>query len=103
MRPFTSTITIDEARRRLRDGVRPIARTERMPLAQAAGRVAAADVRSNVFVPPFSRSAMDGYALIAADTASASADGPARLRIVERVYTGNVPRVTVTPGTCVEI
>jgi molybdenum cofactor synthesis domain-containing protein len=103
LRPFTSTITIDEARRRLRDGVRPIQRTERVPLAQAAGRVAAADVRSNVFVPPFSRSAMDGYALIAADTAAASADCPARLRILERVYTGNVPTVTVTPGACVEI
>jgi molybdenum cofactor synthesis domain-containing protein len=103
VRPFTSTITIDEARRRLRDGVRPIERTERVPLAQAAGRVAAADVRSSVFVPPFSRSAMDGYALIAADTASAAADRPARLRILERVYTGNVPTATVGPGTCVEI
>jgi molybdopterin molybdotransferase len=103
MRPFTSTISIDEARRRLRDGVRPIARTERVPLAHAAGRVAAADVRSTVFVPPFSRSAMDGYAVIAADTASAGADVPARLRILERVYTGNVPSVTVVPGTCVEI
>jgi molybdopterin molybdotransferase len=103
MRPFTSTISIDETRRRLRDGVRPIARTERVPLAHAAGRVAAADVRSTVFVPPFSRSAMDGYAVIAADTASAGADVPARLRILERVYTGNVPSVTVVPGTCVEI
>jgi molybdenum cofactor synthesis domain-containing protein len=103
VRPFTSTITIDEARRRLRDGVRPIERTERMPLAQAAGRVAAADVRSSVFVPPFSRSAMDGYALIAADTASATSDRPARLRILERVFTGNVPTVSVESGTSVEI
>src|SRR3954469_14225445 len=103
MRPFTSTISIDEARRRLRDGVRPIARTERVPLAHAAGRVAAADVRSTVFAPPVSRSAMDGYAVIAADTASASADVPARLRILERVYTGNVPSIAVVPGTCVEI
>src|SRR3954469_7413605 len=103
MRPFTSTISIDEARRRLRDGVRPIARTERVPLAHAAGRVAAADVRSTVFAPPVSRSAMDGYAVIAADTATASTDVPARLRIVERVYTGNVPGIAVVPGTCVEI
>jgi len=103
VRPFTSTITIDEARRRLSDGVRPIQHTERATLAQAAGRVAAADVRSDVFVPPFSRSAMDGYALMAADTASAGADRPARLRILERVYTGNVPTTAVTPGACVEI
>jgi molybdopterin molybdotransferase len=103
LRPFTSTITIDEARRRLRDGVHPIERTERVALAQAAGRIAAADLRSAVFVPPFSRSAMDGYALIAADTASATVDQPARLRVLERVYTGNVPTTTVASGSCVEI
>jgi molybdopterin molybdotransferase len=103
MRPFTSTITIDEARRRLRDGVRPIERTERIPLAQAAGRVASTDIRSQVFVPPFSRSAMDGYAVIAADTQSATADQPVRLRILERVYTGNVPTTAIEPGSCVEI
>ena len=74
MRPFTSTITIDEARRRLRDGVRPITSTERLTLETAAGRVAAADLRSAAFVPPFSRYAMDGYAVIAADTAAATAD-----------------------------
>jgi molybdenum cofactor synthesis domain-containing protein len=103
MRPFTSTITIDEARRRLREGVRPIERTERVALGHAAGRVAAADVRSNVFVPPFSRSAMDGYAVIAADTAAATSHAPSRLRILERVYTGSVPAAAIVPGTCVEI
>ena len=51
MRPFTSTISIDEARRRLDAGVRPIARVETIPLAHAAGRVAAADVTSTMDVP----------------------------------------------------
>lgn len=103
MRPFTSTIPIEDARQLLSNGVRPVARTETLRLAHAAGRVAGADVTSTLFAPPFSRSAMDGYAVVAADTASASPDSPVRLRIVERVYTGNVPTQTVASGTCAEI
>ena len=63
MRPFTSTISIDEARRRLAASVLPITRTEPVPLAEAAGRVAACDIAASVEVPPFARSAMDGYGL----------------------------------------
>ena len=44
-----------------------------MRLEDAAGRVAAADVTSPIDVPPFARSAMDGYAVIAADTVAAHA------------------------------
>ncbi len=103
MRPFTSTISIDEARRRLSDGVRPITRTERLPLERAGGRVAAADVAATLFVPPFSRSAMDGYAVIAADTTGASGATPTRLRIVERIYTGQTAGHDVVSGACAEI
>ena len=90
MRPFTSTISLDEARRRLDANVRPITRTDRLPLSEAAGRVAACDVAASVDVPPFARSAMDGYAVVAADTERANRHSPARLRIVDRIYTGQV-------------
>jgi molybdenum cofactor synthesis domain-containing protein len=103
MRPFTSTISIDEARRRLDANVQPIARTERVRLEDAAGRVAAADVASAIDVPPFSRSAMDGYAVIAADTATATRAMPAELRLIDRIYTGQMSAATVTRGTCAEI
>jgi len=103
MRPFTSTISIEDARERLRAGVRPIARTEELPLGAAAGRVAAADLASTLFVPPFSRSAMDGYAVVAEDTRGASRERPARLRIIERIYTGTTPDRGVTAGACAEI
>ena len=92
MRPFKTTISLEEARRRLDAGVRPIERTERIALGEAAGRVAAADVRAGVFVPPFARSAMDGYAVIAADTRGATRDRPVRLGIGERIYTGQPTR-----------
>ena len=100
MRPFTSTISFDEARRRLNAAAAPIARTERLPLAAAAWRVAAQDVVSPIDVPPFARAAMDGYAVIAADTAQGNA---VRLRIVERIYTGGSPSTAIRSGTCAEI
>jgi len=46
---------------------------------------------------------MDGYAVLAADTAAASPSTPARLRILDRIFTGEAPRGHVGPGTCVEI
>ncbi len=103
MRPFTSTISLEEARRRLDAAVRPIARTERVRLEDAAGRVAAADVTSWIDVPPFARSAMDGYAVVAADTAGATRSAATRLRLVDRIYTGRMSPVTVERGTCAEI
>ena len=103
MRPFTSTISLDEARRRLDAAVVPISRVERVALADAAGRVVAADVRSELDVPPFARSAMDGYAVVASDIASASRTTPVRLRIVERLYTGQMAREAISSGACAEI
>jgi molybdopterin molybdotransferase len=103
MRPFTSTISFDEARRRLDAAGAPIARTEHVTLGAAAGRVAAEDIASSIDVPPFSRSAMDGYAVIAADTSRAASGSPVRLRIVDRLYTGQAPATAITSGACAEI
>lgn len=103
MRPFNALISLDEARERLARAVQPIARTERVALADAAGRVAARDMSSAISVPPFARSAMDGYAVRAEDVARASADHAIRLRVVDRVFTGQAPQRAVTPGTACEI
>ena len=103
MRLFTSTISLDEARRRLEAAVRPIERTERVRLDQAAARVAAADVASGIDVPPFARSAMDGYAVVAVDTEPASRAAPVRLRQLDRIFTGQSSTQVVTRGTCAEI
>src|SRR5258707_129290 len=103
MRPFTSTISLAEARQRLEVNVRPIERVERVTLAEAAGRIAAWDVASAIDVPPFARALMDGYALVAADTAAATPTAPLALRIVERLYTGQWPRHVIASGSCAEI
>src|SRR5262245_7761838 len=103
MRPFKSTISLEEAQRRLADAVRPIARIERLRIEEAVGRVAARDVVSEIDVPPFARSAMDGYAVIAADTEPASRSSPVTLRQVDRIFTGQPSTITLTRGICAEI
>jgi molybdopterin molybdotransferase len=103
MRPFGSVISLEEARRRVEAAAVPIERTERVHLAEAAGRVAAETISSPLDVPPFARSAMDGYALRAADTTGADGSHPVQLRVVDRIYTAHVPHIAVSPNTCAQI
>jgi molybdopterin molybdotransferase len=103
MRPIRDTIALEEARELIAHACPPIERTERVPVLDANGRVIARDVVSTRDVPPFSRAAMDGYAVIAEDTFGASRFEPRTLRIVEKVYTGQVPARSVAAGECVEI
>lgn len=103
MRPFTSTISITEARALIAAGVGAITRQETCPLLDASGRVMAAEVLADRDVPPFDRASMDGYAVVAADTVRDSGAPDPRLRLVGRVFTGDMPTVTVARGTCVEI
>jgi molybdopterin molybdotransferase len=87
-------ISIDEAQRRVLDAVRALA-AEDVTLAEALGRVLAEDVQSQIDVPPFDSSAMDGYAVIA---------GPeADLEIVGESRAGRPAAERVEPGTAIRI
>ena len=87
-------ITIDEARRRVLAAVRPLP-AETVPLAGALGRVLAADIASEIDVPPFASSAMDGYA--------AAPGPPAELPVVGESRAGAPYEGEVEPGTAVRI
>src|SRR5258708_36785291 len=63
----SETITIDEALQRIRARTRAIAGRKVVPLCQAQGRILATNMKSMVEVPAHDSSAMDGYALHAAD------------------------------------
>ncbi len=103
MRPIKETIPLEEARQLIAEACRAITRRERVSLLDANGRVSAADVQSTRDVPPFSRAGMDGFAVIADDTFGASRYEPKALRVIEKVYTGEVPKQQLTAGTAVEI
>ena len=103
MRPIRETIPIEDALALIMDAARPIARTERVPLREATGRVVAETVVATADVPPFVRAAMDGFAVVAEDTFGAARDEPKVLRCVEQVYTGQTASRAIGPGECVEI
>ena len=103
MRPIRETIPLEEAQQTIAQAVTPVDRTERVNLAAANHRVLAVDVVSPMDVPPFTRAAMDGYAVRAADTFGAGQFDPRILRLVETVYTGQVPSRAIDAGECTEI
>ncbi|PSP79716.1 molybdopterin biosynthesis protein [Halobacteriales archaeon QS_1_68_20] len=76
---------------------------ERVPLADARGRVLAERVDAGIDVPGFDRASMDGYAVRAADTFGADEADPAPLDVVGAVHAGEAPDVVVEEGTAAEI
>ena len=103
MRPIRETIPLEEARDLIDGAIRPIARTVRVALSEANGRVVAEPVTSTRDVPPFARAGMDGYAVVAEDTFGASRYEPKTLRVVEKIYTGQMPTRSVGAGEAAEI
>lgn len=66
---------------------------EEIPLSQALGRTLSRPLFALCPQPPFDRSPLDGYALLAADIASASPQTPALLRVAEKVCAGRCPAI----------
>lgn len=76
---------------------------ETVPLFDAYGRVLAAAVQAKAPFPPFDRSALDGYAVRAADIQGASPAAPVELQVLEEVPAGTVPELVVGAGQAAKI
>jgi len=76
---------------------------EAVPLLRAQGRVLRGDVKSRITIPPFDKSAMDGYAVRVADVAEATARRPAVLPVVEDLPAGRRTRRRLAAGTAARI
>jgi molybdopterin molybdotransferase len=74
-----------------------------MDVRQAAGFVLAADVRSLDDLPRFNNSAMDGYAVRAADIRSASEKNPVALRVIGEVHAGSPANPIIRKGCAARI
>lgn len=70
-----------------------------VPLADALGLALADDVVAPLPLPGFDNSAMDGYAVLAADVAGASAENPVKLPVAEDIPAGRTDLLTLAPGT----
>jgi len=93
---------VAEASARILAGIEPLG-AERVALLDAAGRVLATPVASPLTLPAWDNSAMDGYAVRAADIEPAREDAPVSLRVLESVQAGEFPSRQVEAGTAIRI
>lgn len=97
-RPAERLVALIDVQRLVLDACRPLPAVP-TPLDEALGRVLAEDVAAADDLPPFANSAMDGYAVRAADTAGA----PVELEVVAVVAAGAVAERAVGPGEAIQI
>lgn len=102
MRGFAERADVEEVERFLAEHTRALG-AERVALGDCAGRVLAADIRSEVDVPGFVRSAMDGFAVRGEDTFGASDYDPIELRVVGLALPGHGFARTLGSGEAVRI
>ncbi|MFO0793084.1 MAG: gephyrin-like molybdotransferase Glp [Candidatus Brocadiaceae bacterium] len=91
-------ITVDTAVKIVTDVIEPLP-SRLVPFESSLGFCLARDVQSDIDMPPFDRSAMDGYAVIAEDTTNA----PVELTVIEDIAAGYMPRKKVGRGQASKI
>src|SRR5437867_6015845 len=95
-------IPLDDARERVLSRIEVLPPIE-LPLTDAYGCVAAADIVSKVDLPEFASSAMDGFAVRASDVVGAALANPSELKVVGHAAIGQRPEATVGMGEAVAI
>jgi molybdopterin molybdotransferase len=100
--PLPDLMSLEDARARMLAGLEALP-AEVVALDAAAGRVLEEALTSRHTLPPWDNSAMDGFAVRAADTARATRDAPVLLEVVGEAAAGSVADVAVSSGNCVRI
>lgn len=91
-------IPLAEAHAYVLEGCAPLEPAD-VDAVEALGLVTAEPIISNEHVPPFNNTAVDGYAVMAADTTGAPVD----LQVIGAIAAGQAPTTPVTPGTAIRI
>jgi molybdopterin molybdotransferase len=94
--------SLEEARFEMLKGLEPVS-TETLSLDEALGRVLAEPIESHLTLPPWDNSAMDGYAVRAADVLGAGDGHPLELKVIGESAAGRSTKVEVEEGTAVRI
>ncbi|WP_281647657.1 molybdopterin molybdotransferase MoeA [Parendozoicomonas sp. Alg238-R29] len=91
-------MSLDDALKKLSAGVSPVKETETLPLGSCDGRILATNIISPMNVPPHNNSAMDGYALTAADLQHTDT-----LPVAGQSFAGHPYEGTCPQGQCIRI
>jgi molybdenum cofactor synthesis domain-containing protein len=103
MRPFGALISYQEAKEIIDRHTSPIMRIEAVLIDDAVNRILAEDLVAKINVPPFTRSAMDGYAVKAKDTFDAGQFKPQVFKIIGELHAGENPTKKIKSGECIQI
>ena len=96
-------LRVEAARERILGTIAGSLPAETVEPVAGLGRVLAAPILALTDLPPWDNSAMDGYALLAADVRAATTDRPVQLRVIGEVAAGSMGSVAVASGTCIRI
>lgn len=95
-------ISIEEANKILENQPIELQLIEK-PILDSFDYVLGEDVRSNMNMPPFDRSPLDGYAYRAEDTLEATSENPIRLEVIDFVAAGHLTQKTVGKGQAIRL
>jgi molybdopterin molybdotransferase len=98
MAEFLKLIPVQQALQILLSEIQVNVIPERIKSLSSLGRVTAESIHSDLPLPPFPRSTVDGYAVRAADTFGASESLPAYLRVIGETMMGSSPGFAINPG-----
>ncbi|HQR26332.1 MAG TPA: molybdopterin molybdotransferase MoeA [Nocardioides sp.] len=99
---MSEPIPVEELLDRILGTVEPLSHFPQ-PLMEVLGLAIAEDVAAPIALPTFDNSAMDGYAVVAADVADASPEQPVRLPVVGEIGAGQANLMAMSPGSAVKI
>ena len=101
---FRELITYNQAKKLIFNEINPKPLgNEKIYLIDAYSRILYEDIISNMDIPPFDRSTVDGYAVIAKDTFAAEEFSPIELKIIGEVKVGIYPKIKLKKGEAAEI
>ncbi len=95
-------LSVEAARQQMLNTI-PVLPSERRGILECAGYVLAEELSAAENIPPFDNSAMDGYAVCAADVQNASQENPTVLSVVETIAAGYAPTNQVREGEAARI
>ncbi len=96
-------VQLEKAITLMLDSVNSIEEIEKIDLLEANGRVLAEDIYAPINNPPFNKSPLDGYALIASDTKGATKENPVKLKVIDEVFAGGFSTKEIHSGESVRI
>ena len=97
---FLKTISVEELRNLLNSIPKLETEEERISLEDSLDRIISRDITSNINVPHFRKSRMDGFAVIAEDTFGAEEDNLVELGLIETIQAGDKPQKKLEKGQC---